>query len=219
MFTGYQTNSANGSTFEGNIVVFENRQFTMTQVPATPPNPAYVQIDGEPVYEGVFGFSTNIQPAGLGYGVGADRTVLIRWPATQADPVITVGSWIADVTYERHAFVVWNPNTFAGRFLNGNPPIGIPNPTNKGEWDNMPAQRCFWYQVAKVAPAANATGTMVFSTDPGPYRYMIVYVSSSLQAKTLLKTINPPTVEPAVLNAVLVSPYVVNVIPQTIFVR
>ena len=47
----------------------------------------------------------------------------------------------------------------------------------------------------------------------GPYRYMFVYVNSSLQARTVLT----PAGVPVVLNAALISPNVVNVIPQTIF--
>ena len=27
--------------------------------------------------------------------------MLLRWPTTQPDPVVRVGDWIADVTYER----------------------------------------------------------------------------------------------------------------------
>ena len=59
-------------------------------------------------------------------------------------------------------------------------PGGVPNPLNNGEWDNLPAQRCFWYQVQKVSPA---------QTDPtlgGPYRSMVVYVNRKLDARTLL---------------------------------
>ena len=57
----------------------------------------------------------------------------------------------------------------------------MPNPLNNGEWDNLPAQRCFWYQVQKVTPA---------QIDPSlgaPYRSMIVYVNRTLDAQTLLR--------------------------------
>ena len=47
----------------------------------------------------------NVVPAqgySYGYGAGADRTVLIRWNGSaQADPIVKVGDFIADVTYER----------------------------------------------------------------------------------------------------------------------
>ena len=110
MITAQQTNASNGAAFDGNIVIFENRPFAIDNS----------QVAGENVYEGVFGYSNNVSvpqppvyPAGYtsGYGAGADRTVLIRWPATQADPIVKVGDWIADVTYERAQ------NTVTNRFL------------------------------------------------------------------------------------------------------
>jgi hypothetical protein len=69
--------------------------------------------------------------------------------------------------------------------------------------------------VSKVTPAANATGTLAFAGDPGPYRYMMVWTGTNLQAKTLL---DANTAQPVVLNAALVSPYVVNVYPRTFMI-
>ena len=137
MITAQQNNPANGAAFEGNIVVFENRPFSIDNG----------VVAGETVVEGVFGASSNVWPqGGPGYGAGADRTVLLRWYATQPDPVVKVGDFIADVTYERSQTVVLS------RFFSNNG-AGWPNPLNKGEWDNLPAQRRFWYQVQKVNPA------------------------------------------------------------------
>ena len=193
MITAQQNNSANGAAFEGNIVVFENRPFSIDNG----------VVAGETVVEGVFGASSNVWPqGGPGYGAGADRTVLLRWFATQPDPVVKVGDFIADVTYERNQTVVLS------RFFSNNG-AGWPNPLNKGEWDNLPAQRCFWYQVQKVNPA---------QYDPAlgaTFRSMTVYVNRPLDAKTLLDGNG----NPVVLNAALICPYVVNVIPQTFFVR
>ena len=64
------------------------------------------QVDGETVVEAIFGYSEQDRgrPHGhsYGYGAGADRTVLLRWNGSaQPDPVVKVGDWIADVTYER----------------------------------------------------------------------------------------------------------------------
>ena len=193
MITAQQNNPANGAAFEGNIVVFENRPFSIDNG----------VVAGETVVEGVFGASRNVWPkGGPGYGAGADRTVLLRWFATQPDPVVKVGDFIADVTYERNQTVVLS------RFFSNNG-AGWPNPLNNNEWDNLPAQRCFWYQVQKVNPA---------QYDPAlgaTFRSMTVYVNRPLDAKTLLDGNG----NPVVLNAALICPYVVNVIPQTFFVR
>ena len=113
------------------------------------------------------------------------------------------------MTYERSQNVVYQPVLLQrpqpARWL------GVDNPLNNGEWDNLPAQRCFWYQVQKVTPA---------QADPnnipgGPFRSMTVYVNRTLDAKTLLDANG----NPVVLNAALICPNVVNVIPQTFFVR
>jgi hypothetical protein len=160
--------------------------------------------------EAIFGHGGNINPGG--YATGTDRTILLRWFASQPDPVVKTGDWIADVTYERQQNVVYNPGAQTGRFLTGAPAAGAPNPSNNNEWDNLPAQRCFWYQVQKVLPTGpdfyiDANGTT--------YRSMVVYVNQSLQARTLLSAAGVPIT----INAALIAPSVVNVIPQTIFTR
>ena len=213
MFTGYMVSSNGGSTFEGNIVIFENRPFGIDAV-ANPPGPGIAggtyKVEGETVVEAIFGHSKNIVSlAGgpPGYAAGADRTVLLRWYSSEADPVVKPGDWIADVTYERHALTVYNPNTQSGRFLNGpSPGVGLPNPTNNLETDNVPAQRCYWYQVQKVTQAIDDP----YTNNNPPLRSMVVYVDRSLIGRTVLTA--PGT--PAVMNAALISPYVVNVIPQ-----
>ncbi|HKI20284.1 MAG TPA: hypothetical protein VKA15_20510 [Isosphaeraceae bacterium] len=216
MFTGLQTNvppiqnqTSLGATFEGNIVVFENRPFGISQV-TSPLGPVTWQIDGETVVEAVWGYSTSVVPqGGPGYGSGADRTVVLRWPAVMPDPVVKAGNWIADITYER------NQSLVLSRFLSWNaqvpPYVGLPNPINNGEWDNLPAQRCFWYQVQRVTPPAAAVGQYAFPNDPANYRYMVVTVNSSLQARTILNGNGQPMFR----NAALICPTVVNVIPQT----
>ena len=208
MFTGYQVSSSGGSTFEGNIVVFENRPFGLSAVSNPPsgqglPQGGTYQVAGETVVEAIWGHSTNVQG---GYGAGADRTVLLRWYSSEPDPVVKPGDWIADVTYERNALTVYNPNTQSGRFLNGSPKLGVPNPFNNGEWDNLPAQRCFWYQVQKVLPAIDDS----YTNNVPALRSMVVYVDRTLQARTILSGAGTPVV----LNAALICPYVINVIPQ-----
>ncbi len=219
MFTGQLTSAANLSCFDGNIVIFENRQFGI-QPSIGPFNPGgnfstqNYMVDGETVVEGVFGFSTQVIPpggpsggGGVGYGSAAERTVLLRWPAQLADPVVRPGDWIADVTYERNA------NTVVSRFYgygNGNafPYAGLQNWANSLEWDNLPAQRCYWYQVmkvGKVAPDLQLNG----------FRSVVVLVNQNLISRTVLNSNGTP----AHLNAALIAPNVINVIPQTIFLR
>jgi len=215
MLTVQQNNNANGAAFEGNIVVFENRQFSLD--PITVGGTTFFQPAGETVVEAVYGPSKNILPAQApqGYGIGADRTVLLRWNAGLPDPVVKVGDFIADVTYERSLSVVYTrfyqnqapPNTTF-------PLVGIPNPGNNFEWDNLPAQRCFWYQVQKTTTAQPDSAF-------AGYRSMTVYVNRPLDAKTLLGGPGSSVGlgNPVFLNAALICPYVVNVIPQTFFVR
>jgi hypothetical protein len=130
-----------------------------------------------------------------------------------ADPVVRPGDWIADVTYERQQQVVLT------RFLswtqgygnNPNAPGGLPNFANKYEWDNLPAQRCYWYQVQKVGtPATDAT----VPNSPN-HRSVVVFVNQNLISRTVLQTGG----QPAYVNAALIAPNVINVIPQTIFIR
>jgi Prokaryotic N-terminal methylation motif len=210
IFTGQLTNASNQACFDGNIVIFENRPFAISSVTAPSSGATVNLVDGETVVEAIFGHGGNIN--GGGYANGADRTILLRWYATQPDPVVKTGDWIADVTYERQQNLVYNPGAQTGRFLTGAPAAGAPNPSNNNEWDNLPAQRCYWYQVQKVLPASadfyiDANGTL--------YRSMVVYVNQSLQSRTLLSAAGVPIT----INAALIAPSVVNVIPQTIFTR
>jgi hypothetical protein len=224
MFTGQQNNSSAASTFDGNFVIFENRPFGINVPVAIPNAPggnfqAY-EVDGETVVEAIWGYSTSIQsPAGPktapGFGVSADRAVLLRWHETQTDPVVHVGDWIADVTYERNA------GTVATRFMGYTQYNvvtlqqitgsfgGLQNPYNKFEWDNLPAQRCFWYRVQKVMPPTDDLNIANF----GQTRSMVVYVDRTLQARTPLMASG----QPYSVNAALICPSVVNVVPQTIF--
>jgi type II secretory pathway pseudopilin PulG len=231
MFTGQQNNSSSSSTFDGNIVIFENRPFAI-EVPGLIPNPpggiyqAY-QVEGETVVEAIWGYSAHVSSfsgGAPGFGSSADRSVLLRWYASEPDPVVHVGDWIADVTYERNATVVGNLalgvpgrffkytqfNTVTLAAINGSLG-GLQNPFNNGEWDNLPAQRCFWYRVVKTSTPAADTNTTAGSAQ----RSMVVYVDRTLQARTPITSVGVA----ATVNAALICPSVVNVIPQTIFTR
>ena len=65
MFTGYQVSSSGGSTFEGNIVIFENRPFGINGSAGVPGYPQIgggsYQVDGETVVEAIWGHSGNVQ--------------------------------------------------------------------------------------------------------------------------------------------------------------
>ena len=140
MLTGQLTNASNFACFDVNIVIFENRPFGLSTVTAPDGTNNVTVVDGETVVEAIFGYSSNINtpapPTPGGYAIGADRTVLLRWFESQPDPVVKVGDWIADVTYERVQATVlsrWWPGT------PNNLPLGINNPNNNLEWDNLPA--------------------------------------------------------------------------------
>jgi hypothetical protein len=189
LFTGQQTDALAGTVFDGQVVVYENRQFAYDQVQSPfggqIPKPA-----DETVVEAVFGNGKNVQiiANNRGYARAAKRNVLLRWPSSVPDPDVKVGQWIADVTYERRQNLA--VQNFGPPFL-------------------FPAQRCYWYQISK-------------RTEPGPdtalganYRSMTVWVNSDLRAQSILdNTGNPVNVE-----AALIAPSVVNVIPVTIYTR
>ena len=123
---------------------------------------------------------------GIGYGRSARRMVLLRWSATLPDPEIKVGQWIADVTYDQQNIGSGNPRYPAGTTL-------------------YPPQRCYWYQIGK------RTEPQPSSSYPG-YREATVWVNGDLRAQTLLDAAgNPNNVE-----AALICPSVINVIPRTI---
>lgn len=219
MFTGRLASASNGSTFEGDIVIYENRPFDLQPRTAPITGTTILTPADETVVEAVFGYSKSVATVTptfpVGYGAAADRTVLLRWSASMEDPIVKIGSWICDVTYERMQANVWNPSTGSGRFLTTdsatNLPVGIPNVLNGGKWDNLPAQRAFWYQIVKVGPS---------TADPqlgANYRSMVVQVGSRLRARTPL--LNDGTALPATVNAALIAPHVVNVIPQTIVIH
>ncbi len=185
MFTGQQSDAGDYSVFDGSIVVFNNRPFGVEGTTVT----------GERVVEAVFApGKPNAAAPTYTYSTGDPRVVWLRWPNTQPDPAVAVGSWIADVTYGA------SPADDNAR--NGNLP---PPPT-----PSYPHQRCFWYQVARRADA---------DVDPtnNAFRRMTVTLASPVRAKTLLR--NDGSGTPAYTNAALLCPSVVNVFPRTFYNR
>jgi hypothetical protein len=151
-FTGHQVDSTNGTMFQGDVVICDSRPFAFGGAPAS----ASISVPaGELVVEAIFGYSTNISPI-TGFAVGADRTVLLRWPITIPDPTVRAGGWIADVTYERDAKVSQARVSATA----------------------TPFQRCYWYQVAK-------RGETQADPDAG-YRRMVLTINSPVRVKTRL---------------------------------
>ncbi len=83
---------------------------------------------------------------------------------------------------------------------------------NNLEWDNLPAQRCYWYQVQKAGTPAR-----VDLNFGDPVR-IARWSSSSTRTCSRGRSLNTGG-QPYILNAALIAPNVINVIPQTIFIR
>ena len=189
-FTGRQGDAnGNGTQFTGDIVVCDGRPFGFDPLPGL--TGAYAPA-GETVVEAIFGVGTGasvvaIDSAGtVGYAVN-DRTVLLRWKNTLADPQVRVGGWIADVTYERFTAtyrlrVGSTASTFA---------------------------RCHWYQIGKrVDPLAELDDKGVATG----FRTMTVTLTAPVQTKTLLTKTNGLPVH---RNVALIMPSVVNVFSRS----
>jgi hypothetical protein len=193
IFTGRQTDVTNGTIFDGDIVIFHNRPF------ATDIRPGGVNAAaGETVVEAIWGYGSVPADPPSGGGLSPtysrnDRSVLLRWPNSQADPDVRVGGFIADVTYERYSgteVARWYSDTSWGTYY--------------------PAQRCYWYRVAKKTDV-----TSDHDTNLAGYREMTVMLSSPVRARTPIATGGIPTR----LNAALVSPYIVNVVSRVFYTR
>lgn len=194
LFTGRRLDATSASLYSGDVVICHNRPLTF--------DTATGLATGERVVEGIFGFSESIgavagYPGGAGYSLGDDRVVMLRWPAGNPDPEIRVGSWIADVTYERFDAVDITRYRFPG---------GLGAPAGA-----YPGQRCHWYRVVKT----NAVDAVIIGG--ATFRQTTVVIDSPVKAKTLLAL----GVEGNAyhMNAALIMPSVVNVFPVTIPAR
>lgn len=202
-WTGNRSDALNATIFDGNIVICENRQFGIDQIPAPMSGNALVAVpSGETTVEAVWGYSGSPDPttvaSGIGYGSrSAMRSVVLRWPASVPDPDVRVGRWICDTTYERDLA------TSTARY-----PQNAINSLYSG-------QRCYWYQVAKKSDIVPDPG---FGAPPAvAYRRMTVTVSTPLQARSLLSFSGTAT--PVHVEAALIMPSVVAVIPRTVISR
>ncbi|MFO0909980.1 MAG: hypothetical protein U0794_16805 [Isosphaeraceae bacterium] len=195
-FTGTQADSTNGTVFDGEVVVCENRPLALETVSLGGTAGTVTVPAGETVVEAIWGYSAIpkyplIIPAqNIGYAGGAaQRTVVLRWSRAFPDPDVKIGSWIADVTYERSQSNVTT-----------NYPPGLVL---------YPAQRCLWYQVSKKSDVSDeGTG----------YRRMVVTTATPLRALSLLKFTGSGAT-PVNTEAALIMPSVVNVYPKTVYTR
>jgi hypothetical protein len=209
LFTGRQTDVTNGTNYEGDVVVFQNRPFGVDQF-TTPYGPGTALVaSGETVVEAVWGYSSAVIPFVINYPGGPktyyypngdDRVVMLRWPASVADPDIRVDSWIADVTYERFGALDLNPAT-PGRYYG----------------QLYPGQRCIWYRVAKKGAIEVQPDS--YANDGTQYRRIFLTLTSPVKAKTMLIPSGTALggYEPAHVSAALVCPFVVNVFPKVFF--
>jgi hypothetical protein len=171
-FTGRQVDSTNGTMFQGDVVVCDGRQFGFAPLPGGSIN----MPTSETVVEAVFGYSDKV--GALGFSVGADKTVLLRWPTSIPDPNVRIGGWIADVTYERNA----------------------QTSISKAATTQTSYQRCNWYQVTKRIDAQ-------VDPDFGiNFRRMILTIASPVKTKTALTSggiplySNAALIMPSVIN-------------------
>jgi type II secretory pathway pseudopilin PulG len=90
MITGRMSEASEGTMFDGDIVVFQNRPLALDPI-VSPFNGPMQVPQGERVVEAIYGVPG-----------GGNKSIILRWPASMPDPDVKVGNWIADVTYERY---------------------------------------------------------------------------------------------------------------------
>lgn len=200
IFTG---KSRDRNVFEGDIVVFNKRQFGVS----TDTNNNINGVYGERVVEGIFGLGTiplTMNNGQMGYAAGNSRKVLLMWPKVDdaERPEIKVGGWIADVTYEPYL------SRTASRFLRDFDSDGRPDVEHGG-------QRCHWYRIVQRSDVTDPG-----SADPGlssltNMEAMIVTVDRPVVSKTLLQK-SGSGFAPVHVNAALIAPEVVAVFPITL---
>ena len=196
LFTGYQVGSADGTSFVGDVVVMDSRPFGYGPVTSPASNAQLNLADGEIPLEAIFGYSANTGGAAVGFGVAADRTVLLRWQTAMPDPEIKVGSWIADVTYERNGTL---SNTRVASMAAAAVRRSIRSSGATGIRSRR-SRRC--------RPTSS-------DSDVAGYRRIVVTVNTPVKARTLLNA-GGTAVN---INVALFMPSVVNTFQRTIFVR
>jgi prepilin-type N-terminal cleavage/methylation domain-containing protein len=197
LFTGRQTDIGNGLTFDGDIVILHNRPYSIDPVAG-----GLQRVANEVVVQAIWGYGppyfppTNPVRPTRGYGVN-DTSVLLRWPASQPDPEVRIGSWIADVAYPQSGAVAY-----------GAP--GVEADALYDYWNSYPADRCYWYRVVR-------------RTDPvlegnGSFKQMVVTIDRPARAKTPVTLVNGQ-ITPVIVETALVSPNVVMVYPKVLVVK
>lgn len=191
--TGRQLDAGNAKAFSGEVVICENRPLALESIESPVNTNSGLVAAGETVVEGIFGYSSRVNAPsnGVGYSSGGDRNVMLRWPTKLVDPEIKVGSWIADVTYERNATAV---------------AAQVAEMQSSPDGTTYPCQRCYWYQIVQKGD---------IETDANGFRRVVLTVNSPVRAKTLLDAAG----NPRWTNAALIMPSVVNVFPRTFMVQ
>jgi len=155
-WTGQRTNAMDYSVYDGTFVICNNRAFGLDP-----------------------GGATDERTVEALWGVFNEKTAVLRWPATDPDPVVAVGNWIADVTYQQ---IPANVTTW----LSSNDPY--------------PPQRCYWYQVTRRDdPEPDPS-------NPSSLRRMVVTLNDRVRARTVLVSgaplhINTALICPTVVHA------------------
>jgi len=197
MATARQLTGGESSTYEVDIVSFQHRPIGLEPITWPVSGNDGLWPAGERVVEAVWGHTSSpasVEPLpnapNFGYSSADERVVLLRWHVNSPDPNVRVGSWIADVTYERFENSDIN-NVYKGAV--------------------HPGQRMHWYRVAQRSQP---------EPDPQfpEFRRMIVRVESPLEAKTLL-TNNGGVATPVFPEAALLHPYVANVFSKLVFIH
>ncbi|RUL82038.1 type IV pilus modification PilV family protein [Tautonia sociabilis] len=228
MITGRLGVAGDPSTFEGNIVVFHKRPIGLDPVVSPLDGNTYLVPTGERVVEAIWGYTSSAagldlipapQAPGItgGYSAADDRSVLLRWPASMPDPLVRVGDFIADVTYERYqettpAVVSSYPSDPSGRPIPLTRNYLPDNPLTGWNGARYPGQRVHWYRIVQK-------GEVEIDPDVAGHRRIIVRIDTPVQAKTRLVPDGSGGVSSAVPEAALINPYVVNVFPVVLYSR
>ena len=176
-FTGKVSDLSNSLTFDGDVVVCHNRpfEFDATNLPNRTQS-----VAGEMTVQAIWGYGPPVTYLpGVAYSAN-NTTVLLRWPATQPDPGIIVGSWICDTTYSNDPFYISAQSKY-------------------------PGQRCYWYRVTRRSDVRFDGGTgfnEVTVTIDRPLRAQTPLQPAAQGSAPTPLGIEPAVIMPSVVNVI-----------------